>query len=366
LADPLVLGAALVSVGGLVASLLAIQRHRARGLSGAASRLGLHYDPEARSLSGLVAGIAVGAGPSGVVTALESELGLRRMDSHGRRIFRLGAELDPPLDLGLSISRRGLFGTEVSVFARDHEFEHRFATRVDEPHRARALIDAELRAELSRLSKAGHQIWLSDGGVLIEPKGPPGASELIALLETSARIGGLLEAARPGVVPAKPVESVLESWRALAAERDLRLSLTPLRLRGDEVSAETARIGAAAFEMRATARFVPPLDVGLAGKSTDNVGLAVSSARDVTTGDLDFDTVFDLEARDEETVRAALGPELRRALLELAKRYAVTLDDLGITLRARLGPAHDLAVMLDGASAASRLLGRSRARSGYR
>lgn len=360
------LGAAIVSVGGLVASLVAVRRHRALALQTAARRLGLHHDPADPALSGFLAGIAVGAGAARAVSALESELSLRRYDSGGRRILRLGARLDPPLDLGLVLARRAWFGDEASVFHRDPPFDHRFATRVDEPSRARALIGDELRAELTRLSKAGHQIWLCDGGLLIEPKSPPGASELIALLETSARIGRWLEATRPAVVPAKPVEAVIESWRALAAERELRLSFTPLRLQGGEVSVETARLGAAAFEMRATARFVPPLDVGLEGKSTDNTGLRASSAHDVTTGDLDFDTVFDLEARDEETVRSAFGPELRRALLELAKRYAVTLDDRGVTLRARLGPAADLAVMLDGASAASRLLGRVRARSGYR
>ncbi|MCC6903214.1 MAG: hypothetical protein IT377_29855 [Polyangiaceae bacterium] len=92
----------------------------------------------------------------------------------------------------------------------------------------------------------------------------------------------------------------------------------------------------------------------------------MTSTRDVTTGDLDFDTIYDVEARDERAFREVFHVGARRCLLELALTYAVSVDDAGVTVRGSLGDGEALAKMCARATEAALTLARPPSASAYR
>lgn len=361
----LILVSALAAVTGLSAGFLALYGRRARSMAKAAEALGLEHDPERDALYGRRDGRRVGAGGAPVVAALEAELELRRADDQGRAAFRVAAALEPPLDLGLRVGRRGFFSYHENVFETDHDFEYHYATEADEPVRARALLDAELRARL--VTVAGPwKAWLTDGGVLLEPGGRPNAEKLVELVSAADALATCLDARRRELPLPAPVEEVFDSWRRQAKALELRLGVNPVRAEGEHILARVVRAHAGSFDMLVTARLSPPLSLELRARSTRAEGLAVTSPRDVTSGDLDFDTVYDVEALDERAFRQVFDREARRALLELAASYAVSLDDAGVTVRGPLGDGEALGRMCARASQVARLLERRRGTSAYR
>ncbi len=344
---------------------MAVIRRRTNQVARAALELGLQYDGERDVLKGRRAGVSVGAGAAPVVRQLEAELGLRREDALSRSVFRVAAALDPPLDLGLKVEGRGFFSLHEDIFATDHDFEHRYATHVDDPARARALLGPELRRRL--VTVAGiWKAWLVDGGVLLESASRPNAAELVALVDAAEAIVADLEERRADLPLPAQIESVIDSWRRQAGELELSLSLNPVRAEGKALRARIERVHARSFEMVVTAAISPPLGLEVRARSTQEMGLAVTSARDVTTGELAFDSVFDAEARDESAFRQAFGAEVRRHLLDLAPAYAVSVDDAGITLRGALGDGEAFGRMCARASEAAALLARRRSASAYR
>ena len=173
---PILGAAARAALAALSAGSVAVIRRRTNQVARAALELGLQYDGERDVLKGRRAGVSVGAGAAPVVRQLEAELGLRREDALSRSVFRVAAALDPPLDLGLKVEGRGFFSLHEDIFATDHDFEHRYATHVDDPARARALLGPELRRRL--VTVAGiWKAWLVDGGVLLESASRPNAAE---------------------------------------------------------------------------------------------------------------------------------------------------------------------------------------------
>ncbi len=364
--DPLLLGGALTVVAGLTSALIALVRRRRANLERTARALGLDHDPVRRMAEGELEGRRVAAGESPIVHELVQRLKLHRFDSQGKPIFRVAARLDPELDLGLEVNHVLAMALRAAGEPEDEKLRHRYAMCGDERERVRALLNRGVRAQLVGVARAGARVWLCDAGVLIEPKRSTSTDALVVLIRRAVEIIHQIDGLREELPVAAHLSRALDDWRRLAEARSLDCLVNPLRLESPKLAAGATRIRHRVSQLWATARFVPPLDLELFGKSTPNVGLDVVSRQDVTTGDLDFDTVYELRASDEDELRALFGGELRRWLLELAASYDVSFDDSGITLRAPLGDVAVLAQMLDRVAAAADSIGRSRKHAPYR
>ena len=165
---------------------------------------------------------------------------------------------------------------------------------------------------------------------------------LLALFALGAR--SLLDRAATRRVGADR-DVVTAHWESLVMQRrDLRLAV-------DDVGVPTlhGRVGAVAYTIQVSAADGPwgarPLARAATGASrVGRIALARRGEREVpvpglpatlTTGDDDFDAVFDVRCDDPEAARAGLGREVRAALLAIPGAFAcLDADGLRVDLGA--------------------------------
>lgn len=265
---------------------------------------------------------------------------------HSPASFVVQAELDAPLDLGLSITSGA-----TDVWGR---FAPSFVVYGDEPTRVGALASGPVQAAL--MAALDHtvdvegrpRVQLLDTGLKIEtsPSGGEGLpfgedAYLVHLTEAASSVAvAVLEAARH-VPAAASLAGLAGELERIARETGMKYRPTPLILKGRRHGVEcrvlASRVAALGYQLILEARFVEPLGLGLSlGDRADAPGFfedLFHEAPRFTTGDADFDARFEVRVSDQHRARAVFGEIARRQLNQLRRSGPFAGDDRGLTLR---------------------------------
>ncbi len=314
------LGAAIpLVIVGLVFRRGARQLRAAATYREVASALGLDVDTRGVSLHGVLDGrtlwvgeVMVGHGPDRR-TEVQGVIGLRRA-----------------LGLGLEVRRRRS-RRAAGIALADPELDRRLVAVAAWPDGVGELLAAGALAPLRALVARCPDVSLTDDAIRVRLGRPlDRPAELAALVAALEELAEALERARLAVPTPPALQGWIEPWTEVANQFDLGVVPTLPALRGRlgdhliEVTPEWASDG---YRVRACAWFDPDEPTGLriepqrAPDGYQHVG------QDIQVGDRAFDGAFVVKGFDPEEVRARLGPDARAALLDLAARGAVTVDD---------------------------------------
>ncbi|MCC6899171.1 MAG: hypothetical protein IT377_09360 [Polyangiaceae bacterium] len=260
--------------------------------------------------------------------------------------FAFQAELDVPLDLGLSISSGA-----TDVWGR---FAQSFVSYGDEPARVQALtspaLQAALMAALEHTADVADlpRVQLLDNGVriLTAPAAADGLpfgddGYLVHLTEAASQVAlAALEAARH-VPPAASLVGLARDLERVARDTGMKFGPTPLTLEGRRHGVEcrlvASRQAPLTYQLVLEARFVEPLGLGLSlgdrVEAPDFLSDLFYASPRFETGDAAFDATFEVRVGDERRARAVLGDVARRQLNQLRRFGPFAGDDRGLTLR---------------------------------
>lgn len=255
--------------------------------------------------------------------------------------------LDPPMDLGLAAVGQGTPGH------RRPDFE----LHTDDPTRAQALFDDEVRQLCTRLAAVR---WIADDlGVRLRfEMFVPDPLSLGPMVGAAIDLVDALDAGRGRVGPASVLAGEAEAWRAIAEGAGLVFGATPLHVRGTidgiEVSASSRRVDGRIYGLGAEARFEAPLGGVVAIEPIAQGPLAqalrLGAAHATPRCQVDepaFDAAFRTHARDPGRLPALLPPALVAQLLRVHERTPLVIDDVGIrVVSARLPPASAILPLL--------------------
>ncbi|MBI2895394.1 MAG: hypothetical protein HYY06_17700 [Deltaproteobacteria bacterium] len=156
---------------------------------------------------------------------------------------RATAFIDPPLDLGLEITRRspwdpGVGGVSIPI----RGFADRYLVRADEEGRAAALLDSDLQRAIESVSETIAEVRLSDDRVVLAGQEPDGERDawLNELRRRCAALADGVERASLRVPVATGLVRYLGQWSAWARTRGLEVGTAPLGAAGRLKDLETA------------------------------------------------------------------------------------------------------------------------------
>lgn len=236
---------------------------RRKSLANAADRLGMEHDAKEQKLRGFGSGRRVELDPGGQGFTIEP---------------RATAFLDPPLDLGLRVTKRsswdpGFSGISLPI----RGFTDRYLVEADEVGRAMALLDADLQRAIESAAETFGDVTVRDDGVVLT--GSRNELErdrwLRTILARSEELADAVERSSRNVPVAAALVRYLGEWSEWAQARGLRVDNTPLRASG--------RLGdldvAAWFERAANGRhrLLVRVDLGVSTRAlsaSDNEQLA--------------------------------------------------------------------------------------------
>ena len=241
--------------------------------------------------------------------------------------------LDPPLRLGVKPAAQGLTGYD--------------------PALVRALFDTPSGREFSALRPANVVDAMGGGRYdagftddFMEGFVPNVNSSGIVTegVDRTVALTALLLAARRETPKAAWERELEHAFTVAATELGVALDLPRMTLTGTiervSVRAEVA-IDAKGLHTVVTATIDPPLGLELrvARERPLATLYALIGAGDITTGDAEFDRLFFVDGKPTDAVRAALGADVRKHLVELhAQGAAVEVSDDKVELTAAYEP----------------------------
>jgi hypothetical protein len=270
-----------------------------------------------------------------------------------------------PLDLGLSVRSIPLDrdGPEPgSITTGDVRFDTKFTVRCDEPERALALLDAEVRASLLALEGL-RDVDLDDHGLNLSRRAQDTeVQEIVDHVHALVRWGKASRAALARVPIARELRPIAGELRETATRLGLGFSSAPLvawgAMPGVTVELHSVRREGGGVALRVAAS----LDglnapVTVTPRTAMHALKDVFSSRDFLTGDEDFDTALHASSDDAAAARAALRPRVTAALHALYVRTGLgSLENKVFNAdKAHLDPARGVAA-LEGLSALGRAL----------
>lgn len=270
-----------------------------------------------------------------------------------------------PLDLGLSVRSIPLDrdGPEPgSIATGDTRFDTKFTVRCDEPARALALLDVDVRAALLAL-EGRRDVDLDDRGLNLSRRAQDTeVQEIVDHVHALVRWGKAARAALTSVPIASELRPVASELRETATRLGLGFSGVPLVVWGamPGVSVELRSVRREGGGL--TLRLAAALD-GLNAPVTVTPRTAlhalkdVFSARDFLTGDADFDAALHASSDDVAAARAALTLRVTSSLVALYTRTGLgSLENKTFNVdKVDLDPARGVAA-LEGLCALGRAL----------
>lgn len=253
-------------------------------------------------------------------------------------------KLDPPLDLGLSMSRREvtlLGSNDFSTGSDDLDTE--FAIGADEPARAAGLFTDALSRQLAALHRTPYDMIVDDAGVALTQQYGFGTDEpwMVRAAHAAVETVELMDAARAGVAPALPITRHAASLTVFARARGLVATSAPFsvggKLDGRPIDIVSVRTGRGRHHLAARAPFELELGLGLAIRR-EGIFDAIRSmlgGQDIQVGDAPFDKRFLVRADPPRAGRVGtvLDHDARALLLDIDQRGGpVSIDDRGISV----------------------------------
>jgi hypothetical protein len=261
------------------------------------------------------------------------------------------AWLSPPADMRLHVQREGIVGKLGHLFGKhdievgDPEFDRAWKVKADEPARAQALLNPEVRKVLAAWKKADLNVRITDETVHFWMI--PGSyrtvaqDELVQNIRALAAIVTVLNAAMKNVPPSTALAPHVDAWRAYANARGLQFSASPLRvtgkLEGSNVVARAVAIEDDAWGVDLSLAFETRLPFGLEIRAARFFDFMRSGeAPRVELGDAEFERELCVTSTEPPKAKAFLDESVRRALLELHRSAGdVQLDARGISVRTK-------------------------------
>lgn len=284
----------------------------------------------------------------------------RRTDVRGILSF------ERSLGMGLLIrsrtrSERWFRRHSVELQTGDATLDARVMVQCDDPAALRLLLTPEVTVALLVLVERCPAMSLTDDEILVWLKDSPGApDQLLALITAMARTAAALEAARRDIPAPHSLDGLVDRWRPLAEQ--LGMEIEPAwpamigTITGHRVDV-VARREASGYAAMIAVHFGPHPELGLLIRPQVEPDGYWSVGQDIQVGDPAFDPRFVVKGWDPAAVCARLKPDARSALLALAERGPVVVDDRGVVCRGlSLDPA-DLREALTDALAAARGMG---------
>lgn len=261
--------------------------------------------------------------------------GLRvQIDWRGFEWFRFF--FDPPLGLGLRLSeklvpRRSRAGRGV-VVTGDVEFDRRVRLAADEPERAAALFDTDVRRGFLAVRKIADLTIRDDRlQAVLTLRWRDRFDDVFARL---ADLRSALERSRDAVPPPAVVAGQLPAWTALAERTGRPLWAAPLRLstriHGHEVELSTRRVGPGQHRFAVRTRASTPLGVGLviARQSALSPLASLVRGRDHEVGRPEVDRRFVIRfAGAGEAPTRIVDDEVCRDLEALCRARTLRIED---------------------------------------
>lgn len=256
------------------------------------------------------------------------------------------ARLQPPLDLGLSISwmaaeiRDPTAGPH-RVGTGDQRFDSVYAVWGDEPGRVRALLSPQLRATLSRTFHPEAMFLINDHGVAVQTwQHEANRAWLEGGVETCVRLATAIDAAREGVEVASPLREHKKAWTRFANHHALHGISAPLcmwgKVAGADIYTYSVRLSPGCFCLEVWLRFETPLGLGLLiqPKRTVDRVKDMFGGQDHLLGDALFDDTFVVRVSNTAAAEALLDDAMRKRLLTVHGNLgALSLTDDGLSVR---------------------------------
>jgi hypothetical protein len=281
---------------------------------------------------------------SGEIAGRRLTLKLTMGDRQGQ-VITVRADLDPPVDLGLTMRERvtaSLLSPQAMTGHTDLDAE--FAIAGDEPARLRAFFTGPLCEELAALYRATFDLRLRDDGCSVFSTigfSIPDVGWLDRAVRGAVKIVDLMDDARANLDAPHRLLAHAEALRDLAAARSLGFAPSPLRVWGDlegrALRLGSRRTGKRKYHLFARAELDGDLGIGLSVRRQgllDDVSVFLG-AQDVLVGDAAFDKRFLIKADPARAERVAglLDAEVRAALLAMDARCgAVKVSDQAVTV----------------------------------
>ncbi len=267
--------------------------------------------------------------------------------SRNNQIF-VRATLDPPLDLGLKMTRRMFAATDLTglgigagMVTGSSDLDQEFDIKVDHEGRAMDLFTASFCQHLAAIHRASFDIELTDAGCLLtEPYGVGiDAAWIERASDRAAETVAKMEALRAGIRPAKALARLADRITKLAGARQWSQTSAPFGIQGAiegrAIALWSSRLGADKHALHLDAPFETSLGLGLAikreGLFTGLVTLL--GGQDIKVGHAPFDRRFLVRAseREVERVRGMFTTTVCEPLLQLdAEIGPVHVSDAGI------------------------------------
>jgi len=241
-------------------------------------------------------------------------------------------ELPNRLDLGLSLKSAGLWHLIKSLVGRqervtgDDDFDGLFVIGADEPQRAGALLDAEVRRSL-RMTNDHWVLTDARCSILAFPPWPQidRTAWLERMLQCVMDTADAEERAAQQVPCASLLAPHQEVWRRLAARHGLALRTTPLALRGRvggmEVHARTIRNVPFKYWVELAVLYDAPLGLGLEVRPAHPEAVPFPPGKeDITVGHAELDAMFLVHTAERAAAPLLLDRALADEILRIYKK----------------------------------------------
>lgn len=290
-------------------------------------------------------------------------------DGRRRRVqVRAVVDLDVPLGVGLWVRPRQQRRLRLrrrapttSLQLGEPALDEALEVRAFEADVARGLFDDEVRGALADLVEHYRDVEITDHWVRVHLSRHPSSDRaLLALVDALKRMAVALERARQTLDPPEAMARLVPAWQGLAERLQLQL-LPALPCVTGTVDGRAIRITPVRREDDWCA------DVRLVFADHTALGLQLAPQRaemdrwsigqDIEVDDPAFDDAFIIKGFDPRTIRAALGPDVRAALLALQGRASVRVDDVVLQLEDAPVDADVLASLVGDALQAAHALG---------
>lgn len=239
-------------------------------------------------------------------------------------------DIEPPLDLGLTISSKALGSAGLGLVAQhvrvgDSDWDDELWSGTDEAGRGKLFLQPDLRKLIIRLNILAPSFSIRDRQV--SASHPSGDSNITSTIELFLQIAEQIELARAGLPAATPLREHARALESIAQKRGWSFSTTPLRLWGQaddhEVQVNSQRSGSLAFHLYLTMRskVMRPFGLHLRKQTLLDGIRKVFGAQDIELGDSGFDRAFLVQAEDRARAKDALDEMARRVLCDFASRF---------------------------------------------
>jgi hypothetical protein len=293
----------------------------------------------------------------------------------GERII-VTARLLRPIATAFEIrTRRAGSRTDVDVST---DFDQRFSVKTYRDERVLRLLKTRLAFELVMADAAGFSVDLDRERVSVTGRWVTQIGEVTKIADTATRLAKALLAAERAQPELVPWAEVVRAWDGASErvgarfDREARVLVIESPFGSLRARPSTEREERWFGEL--SLRLEPALPVAFS--LSDERGRSLwqrFTDREVLLGDRELDRAFVVETEDPEALLGLLGPDLKRALLELERRtgtlsvsargFEARFDGASVTNEAALGEV--LAAALGAAEALARA-GVARARGAYR